>query len=206
MAKICNKKRWSRLAPCRSSNWVESECLDCKRVSVLLPVQPGTRVAVTCKGLPHAAWSKLLSSAPPPLGLQEQNKPRSLSPSTHLSHSRCEVGFTPLRQTRSVCAFLGVIVTTRGWGDRQSLSVVPSHKAPSPSLLAKSARERCPAACLVPSSPCSVPRCPARPSCRSQGQRCNSARSCRRWGSSPGQEGRCWRRPSGFTAGSSKGD
>lgn len=206
MAKICNRKRWSRLAPCRSSNWVESECLDCKRVSVLLPVQPGTRVAVTCKGLPHAARRKLLSSAPPPLGLQEQNKPRSLSPSTHLSHSRCEVGFTPLRQTRSVCAFLSAIVTTRGRGDRQSLSVVPSHKAPCPSLLAKSARERCPAACLVPSSPCSVPRCPARPSCRSQGQRCNSARSCRRWGSSPGQEGRCWRRPSGFTAGSSKGD
>lgn len=80
MAKICNEKRWSRLAPCCSSNWVESECLDSKGVTVLLPVQPGTRVAVTRKGLPYAARRKLLSSAPL-LGLQEQNKPQSLNPS-----------------------------------------------------------------------------------------------------------------------------
>lgn len=99
-------------------------------------------------------------------------------------------------------------MTTRGQGGHSEPACGPfTHKAPSPSLLAKRAPVRgdlLPALC--PPSPHAVPRCPARPSCTSRGRRCNSARSCRRWGSSPGWEGRCWRHPSGFTAGSSKED
>lgn len=37
-----------------------------------------------------------------------------------------------------------------------------------------------------PLRPRSVPRCPARPSCKSRGRRRTSAASCRRWRSSPG--------------------
>lgn len=40
--------------------------------------------------------------------------------------------------------------------------------------------------CLPCPQPPSLPQCPARPSCRSQGGRCTSAGSCRRWRSSPG--------------------